>query len=75
MEANKDKMDEEDLEQYRDGLDEIEKSFMYTMEISGQFMRIYKEDVTSTMKTVLFPLFVANIDKTENTDHEIIDSL
>lgn len=75
MDKKRKVLDEEDLDAYREGLDEIEKVFLYTMEIAGQFMRIYKADVTEVMKTKLFPLFVENMNKSENTEHEIIDSL
>lgn len=75
IEKKRDVLDDEDLDQYRDVLDEIEKVFLYTMEIAGQFMRIYKSDVTEVMKIKLFPLFVENINKSENTEHEVIDSL
>ena len=75
MVKKKDVLDEEDQEQYYNGLDEIEKVYLYVMEISGQFMRIYRDDVTDLMKTELFPLYVDNISKPENTDHEVIDSL
>ena len=75
LETNRPNLDEEDIYQYRDGLDEIEKTFLYTMECAGQFMRIYKEDVTQIMKEKLFPLFVQNMSKSENTEHEVIDGL
>lgn len=75
LEKKRDVLDEEDIDQYMDTIDEVEKVFLYTMEISGQFMRIYKADVTSQMRDVLFTLFVENINKTENTEHEVIDSL
>lgn len=75
IEKKRDVLDDEDLDGYRDVLDEIEKVFLYTMEIAGQFMRIYKADVTEVMRIKLFPLFVENINKSENTEHEVIDSL
>jgi hypothetical protein len=75
LEANRPNLDEEDIESFREDLDEIEKAFLYSMEISGQYMRIYKEDVTTIMKEKLFTLFVQNMSKSENTDHEVIDGL
>lgn len=75
MVKKRDVLDEEDQEQYFNGLDEIEKVYLYVMEISGQFMRIYRDDVTDLMRNELFQLFVDNINKEENTEHEVIDSL
>lgn len=75
MVKKRDVLDEEDNEQYLNGLDEIEKVYLYVMEISGQLMRIYREDVTDLMRDQLFQLFVDNINKSENTQHEVIDSL
>jgi antitoxin component HigA of HigAB toxin-antitoxin module len=75
LEKRRDVLDEEDVDAYREALDEIEKVFLYTMEVAGQYMRIYKEDVTEFMKQKLLPLFIANFNKSENTEHEIIDSM
>ena len=75
IEKERHNIDEEDLEVYKEKLDEIEKAFMYTMEIAGQLMRMHRDDVTDVVKTHLSELFAKNIDKAENTEHEIIDSL
>lgn len=75
LEKKRDVLDEEDVDGYKEVLDEIEKVFLYTMEIAGQYMRIFKEDVSQIMKVKLFPLFVENMNKSENTEHEVIDSM
>lgn len=75
IEKQKHHIDEEDKDTMLDELDEIEKAFMYTMEIAGQLMRIYKHDVTEPISSNLWNLFESNINKAENTEHETIDSL
>jgi len=75
LEKKRHDLDDEDIEYYKEDLDEIEKAFLYTMENAGCYMRIYKEDVTELMNTKLFSLFIGNMNKSENTDHEMIDSL
>ena len=75
IEKQRHNIDEEDLEVFKDELDEIEKVFMYTMEISGQIMRIFRDDATEAIKQHLLTLFADNMNKSENTEHETIDSL
>ncbi|CAI2376389.1 unnamed protein product [Moneuplotes crassus] len=75
LEKNRENLDEEDVAGYREALDEIEKAFLYSMEVAGQYMRLFKADVTQIMKEKLFTLFVENMSKSENTEHEVIDGL
>lgn len=74
FEEDKPTLDEEDYAEFEEIIDDIEKLNTNVMEISGEFMKHYKEPVTEMIKTHLVPHFAILLNKADAIEPEIIDA-
>ena len=74
FEEDKPSLDEEDYAEFEDIIDDIEKLNTNVMEISGEFMKHFKEPITASVKTHLVPHFAQLLNKVDPIDAEIIDA-